>query len=154
MFGTWLVGYTVVASTIFIILWSSLASVMSTITLMLWRSWNSPKVLRLPKHCARSLVWSSSRLFSNAAQGSSWKITPCCGRVTFAPPQHPLLQMLLNTALNRVFKETALFFFFHSLFVSPCPWRSISAKNIQVSSPHRVQTKLSSLWMSYLPEYP
>ena len=127
MFGTWLVGYTVVAGTIFIILWSNLESMMSTIMPMLWSSWNSPKVLRLPKHCALSLVWSNSRLFPNAAQGSSWKITPWVGEWPLPYPQRPLLQMLLNTALNRVFKKTALFFF-HSLFVSPCPWRLESAK--------------------------
>lgn len=39
--------------------------------------------------------------------------------------QLPLLQMLLNSALNRVFKETALFylFFSYSIFVIfPLPW--------------------------------
>lgn len=101
--------------------------------LLLKQLWNPPKVLRMPKCYALSFVWFSSRLFQ--ASGS-----PLSGEVPFAPPwphpQLPLLQMLLNTALNRVLMETALFLFppFLLYFSLRGPQR-LSQKKVQVRSP-------------------
>lgn len=90
--------------------------------------------------------------------------------VPFAPPppQLPLLPTLLNTALNRVFKETALFSSTSFSLCFPVPGQSTAgggAEKCPGDKPHTAASAAAflpqcpvefthSCWMTYFPEHP